>query len=321
MLQAGRVTINGRRVISASRPVGGKDEVIVSEKHNVRGADSVRQIAIATGRGLGRRASRGAPIDLAIVYEDADVLVVDKPAGLLTSTVPRERRPTLLAAVRSRGAERDERHIGLIHRLDRDASGLLVFSKTHEAYLSLKGQFFAHAVERVYTAVVEGVPTPRSGRVETRLIERADGTVYSAARPGVGQRAVTEYEVVEEGAGLSGRRSLVRVTLQTGRKHQIRVHLSERDAPVVGDTMYAGPARAPQWKQKRFTKGDTRPRPSPPAERLMLAATKLAFDHPRTGHRMIFQRPAPETFALALGSITKRITDDVRGVTADKETS
>src|SRR6185503_6889650 len=114
--------------------------------------------------------------------------------------------------------------VGLIHRLDRDASGLLVFSKTHDAYLSLKRQFFDHSVERVYTAVVDGVPTPRSGRVQSWLVERADGTVYSTRRPGEGQRAVTDYEVTDRRKG----RSLVRVTLHTGRKHQIRVHLSER---------------------------------------------------------------------------------------------
>src|SRR4029079_12746335 len=113
---------------------------------------------------------------LKIVFEDQELLVVDKPAGLLTSTVPRERRPTALAIVRRYlGATSPDARVGLIHRLDKDASGLLVFSKSHLAYESLKGQFFKHTVERVYEAVVHGKPAPPAGRVASRLVERADG--------------------------------------------------------------------------------------------------------------------------------------------------
>ena len=280
MLQGGRVTLNGRRVVKATQTVTAEDRVVVAD-----------QPAPRRSAGGPRAAAHPAPA-LDIVHEDADLLVVDKPPGLLTSTVPREKRPTLLALVREYVAAstppraRSER-VGLIHRLDRDASGLLVFSKTHDAYVSLKRQFFEHNVERAYTAVVEGVPTPRGGRVESRLVERADGTVYSARRPGEGERAVTEYEVVEERRG----RSLVRVKLHTGRKHQIRVHLSQRGAPIVGDTMYGRadpvPARRP-------------PKPAG-AERLMLAATRLSLTHPRSGRRMTFERPAPAAFAEAMG--------------------
>ena len=280
MLQDGRVTINGRRVIRAAELITADDAVVVTD---------------VPGRGTPPRAEkppRAAAARLDVLYEDDDLLVVDKPPGLLTSTVPRERRPTLLAMVRAHaeaeaGRGRSPR-VGLIHRLDRDASGLLVFSKTHEAYVSLKRQFFEHTVERVYTAVAEGVPTPRAGKVESRLVERADGTVYSTRQGGKGERAVTEYEVVEE----RNRRCLLRVKLHTGRKHQIRVHLRERGSPIVGDTMYGRTESSP------VPKG----RPKPPApERLMLAATRLSLDHPRTGERMTFERPAPPAFAIALG--------------------
>src|SRR5262245_43535727 len=92
-----------------------------------------------------------------IVHEDRDILVIDKPAGLLTSTVPREKRPTVLKAMREYLSRTDPRaRVGLIHRLDRDASGLLIFSKSHQAYVSLKQQFFKHSVERIYLAVVHG---------------------------------------------------------------------------------------------------------------------------------------------------------------------
>src|SRR5688500_9527122 len=146
----------------------------------------------------------------------------------------------------------------------------------HAAYRSLKRQFVDHTVERVYTAVVEGVPSPRSGRIESRLLERADGTVYSTHRPGQGEHAATEYEVVEERSG----RAELRVKLHTGRKHQIRVHLSERGTPIVGDPLYRPKDRTDQ-------RG---------GGRLLLAATKLSFDHPRTGERMTFELPAPKEF-------------------------
>jgi RluA family pseudouridine synthase len=203
-----------------------------------------------------------------VIYEDRDVLVVAKAAGLLTSTVPRERRPTLLAAVRNYVGEREPRaRVGLIHRLDRDAQGLLVFSKSHEAYTSLKSQFFHHTVDREYTAMVEGTPSPPKGTVRSRLVERADGTVYSTRRADGGQQAVSDYEVVSRARG----RSVVRATLHTGRKHQLRVHLSDRGSPVVGDKMYG----------------------KPDAGGLRLAATRLAFDHPRSGKRMEFCLPPP----------------------------
>jgi 23S rRNA pseudouridine1911/1915/1917 synthase len=275
MLQDGRVTLNGQAVVRAGERVTPQDQVEVADRRAPRPAELRARAAV-----------RGPKLD--VVFEDDDLLVVDKPPGLLTSTTPGERRPTLLAMVReyvnaSPAPRGRPSRVGLIHRLDRDASGLLVFSKTHDAYLSLKRQFFEHSVERVYTAVVHGAPTPPAGRVESRLVERADGTVYSTRRPGEGERAVTDYEVVGRGKG----RSLVRVTLHTGRKHQIRVHLSERGAPIVGDTVYGKAPSRPKNKQ-------------PAAERLMLAATRLSLTHPRAGERLTFERPAPRAFAGAL---------------------
>ena len=209
---------------------------------------------------------------LTIIHEDADFLVIDKRAGLLTSTVPREKRPTALALVREHIAMTDPRaRVGLIHRLDRDASGLLVFSKNHDAYRSLKEQFFKHTVDRIYLAVVSGKLNPPGGRIESRLVELPDGSVRSSRRPDHGERAISDYKVIRTEARLS----LARVTLLTGRKHQIRVHLSERGAPILGDPIYA-------------------PKDAPKASRMMLIAAELAFDHPRTGKRMHFKLPMPE---------------------------
>ncbi len=201
------------------------------------------------------------------------MLVVNKPPGLLTSTVPNERRPTLLARVQRCLADAEPRaRVGLIHRLDRDASGLLIFSKNDHAYRSLKAQFFEHTVLREYAAVVHGTPARGAERISSHLVERADGSVYSTRQRGRGELAVTDYEVVESRAD----RSLVRVTLQTGKKHQIRVHLKERGNPIIGDVLY-GPENSK-------------------SQRLLLIARRLAIVHPRSGRPMTFELPLPREF-------------------------
>lgn len=208
------------------------------------------------------------------VHEDADVIVVDKPIGLLTSTRPDERRPTAIALI-ERHLHGDEAFV--VHRLDQDASGLLVFAKSARAYRSLKEQFFHHSVDRRYAAVVRGIPDPPQGRIESDLAERADGTVR-CVRPGErGKRAVTEYLVQRHGRGCA----LLTVTLHTGRKHQIRAHLSSHGHPILGDRLYGGDA-------------------TPASDRLCLMAVHLAFDHPRGG-RVAFDAAPPPAFTAALG--------------------
>jgi 23S rRNA pseudouridine1911/1915/1917 synthase len=258
MVEARRVRINGRPAQRLKQPIGPQDQVQVSD---------VKPDSIS------RSAEEAPPVQ--VVYEDDDLIVVDKPAGLLTSTVPRERRPTLLAAVRAHVARSQPKaRIGLIHRLDRDASGLLILSKNDPAYRSLKTQFFHHTVVREYRAVVHGTPKPPAGRIENRLIERTDGTVHATKQFGRGQVAISEYQLLKT----ERRLSLVRVVLQTGRKHQIRVHLAGNGNPVVGDSVY-GP------KERK-------------APRLMLAATRLVIMHPRTGMESEFTLPIPENFSV-----------------------
>lgn len=267
MVEARRVVVNGRAAGRLSVAVGPGDRVEVLD-HAKAGRAKAGRRGVDSEEGAGGLAG--------VVFEDADILVVDKPAGLLTSTVPREPRATLLAQVREYLAAREPgARVGLVHRLDRDASGLLVFSKNNEAYHELKSQLLRRTVRREYRTVVHGTPVPDRGKIDTRLVERADGTVRSTRKHAAGQRAVTEFEVLVS----DGKLSLLRVVLQTGRKHQIRVQLSERGYPLVGDRVY-GPdedAKAP---------------------RLMLAATRLSFRHPRTGAEMTFAIPAPAEFPL-----------------------
>src|SRR5947208_17037721 len=161
MVAEGRIIVNGVVATRISQPLNPHDRV--------------RVVAAE------RLDPRHLIVPLKIVFEDHDLLVVDKPAGLLTSTVAGEKRPTALALVRRYvQATQPRAVVGLIHRLDRDASGLLVFSKSNRAYQSLKAQFFKHTVDRVYRAVVRGVPSPPRGKIDTWLLERGDGTVRSA---------------------------------------------------------------------------------------------------------------------------------------------
>jgi len=256
MVSQGRVSINGKLARTVKETVGELDRVAVGKK-------------------LER--ARASIEPLKIVHEDEDVLVVTKPPGLLTSTTVRERRATAIEIVRNYLADHDPRaSAGIVHRLDRDAAGLLVFSKNNLAHQSLKRQFFKHTVLREYLAVVHGRVSPPKGRIESTLVELKDGSVRDTFAPGRGQKAVTDYEVVEQGEKLA----LVRVRLQTGRKHQIRAHFAQRKNPVAGDVMYEGP--------------------QPPGTKLLLAAVKLGFDHPRSGERVTFETPPPVEIRRAI---------------------
>ena len=249
MVEEGRVRINGAAAKSLKQPVEDQDNVEVAARP---------------------RKAKASIAPLEIIHEDADILVVHKPAGLLTSTTEREWRPTAIAIIRAYLADHDPKaRAGVIHRLDRDASGLLVFSKNNDAYDHLKRQFFEHTVERIYTAVVRGAPKEMSGRIETDLVELTDGTVRPTRIKGKGQRAVTEYQVIAVRKPLA----MLRIKLHTGRKHQIRTHLAQKGMPIVGDTRYGNPD----------DKG-----------RLLLAATKLTLTHPCiTGQRLEFEIEPP----------------------------
>ena len=205
------------------------------------------------------------PMSFPIVYEDPDLIVIDKPAGLLD-----QHRSASATAVGNGAAARtcrkaDPLCVGLIHWLDRDASGLLVFSKNHDAFRSLKlSSSNTPSIESTWpSCMASSNPRPTGSTLGwsnfpmVRLIQPNGDH---------GELATTDYQVIQSKDGIS----LVKVTLQTGRKHQIRVHLSERGTPILGDTVYA-----PQT-------------PRPPL-RLLLTATELSLVHPRSGKRLHFQ--------------------------------
>ncbi len=224
-----------------------------------------------------------SPAEDWIIHEDADLIVVNKPARVLTSTNPNEKRPTLWQMLIEYVGPREKRAtVGLIHRLDRDASGLLVFSKNDRAFQLLKKQFFHHTVERCYQAVVAEKPQTPDGRRISRVVERADGSVHSTKVRSKGELAVTDYRTLRS----KGKLAVVEVKLQTGRKHQIRVHLSEMGCPILGDKIYN-------------IQG-------PEAPRLMLQATRLVLDHPATGKRMTFDAALPPEMQKIADTLTAR---------------
>jgi 23S rRNA pseudouridine1911/1915/1917 synthase len=210
-------------------------------------------------------------LDLPIVYEDEHLLVVDKPAGLVVHPAPGHAHGTLvhgLLALGAAGGDEPER-AGIVHRLDRDTSGLLVVARSEEAHERLQELVRERALERTYIALVRGRPRSWRGRIEAPIgRDRADPTRRSLDTDAP-RDAVTHFEVEE----LIGRHALLRVSLETGRTHQIRVHLAAIELPVVGDPVYGVP--------------------EPSLGRQFLHASELAFEHPFTGERIEARSPLP----------------------------
>ena len=241
-LETGRVTVDGR----ACR-------------------DGRRELAADAVVTLGGRASAPFPRGLTLVHEDDAILVVVKPAGLLTVATERERERTAYRLLWDYLGSKQARPF-IVHRLDRETSGLLVFAKSESVKRTLQAQFEARTVERVYRALVEGRPAREQGTLESRLAEDRMLRVRSAER---GRVAITHYRV------LAARRenTLLELRLGTGRRHQIRVQLAESGWPIVGDVTHGGPRSG--------------------AGRLCLHATRLGFDHPVTGARVVVESAPP----------------------------
>jgi len=198
------------------------------------------------------------------------VIVVDKPAGLLTMATDSERLKTVYAALRARAnSKRPAEKIFIVHRLDREASGLLVFAKTIEAKENLQNQFKDHSARRRYVAVVEGKVSPEKFTISSYLAENSAYRVYSARTAKMGKLAVTHIRVLER----MRTNTRIEVELETGRKHQIRVHLAERGHPIAGDKTYGSCSN--------------------PFRRLALHAAHLEFRHPRTHEIMRFDSRSP----------------------------
>lgn len=215
--------------------------------------------------------------DVPLLFEDEDLLVVDKPAGLVVHPAGPHRTDTLiqrlwpkLAPGWAQGLSSNSRP-GVVHRLDRGTSGVMVIAKNRAAAEHLSRQFADRTVTKVYWAVVDGVPRGASGRIRS-MVGRSRSAPQRMTTAVPGRWAETEYRVIAVRPDDGGRRrSLLEVRPKTGRTHQIRVQLAALGHPLVGDPLYGGPAG---------------PRP-------LLHAHRLEFRHPRTGERLAFVSPAP----------------------------
>jgi 23S rRNA pseudouridine1911/1915/1917 synthase len=219
-----------------------------------------------------------ATLELRIPYRDEHLLVVDKPAGLVVHPGAGRAHDTLAGALLSAGAAGGkEDRPGIVHRLDRDTSGLLVVARSEEAYERLRELVRERALEREYVALARGKPRSRTGRIEAPIgRDRGDPTRQSLDSDSP-KDAVTHFELVE----LLPRHSLLRVRLETGRMHQIRVHLAEIGLPVAGDRTYG-------------VAGDL------DLERQFLHASRLAFEHPFSNERVDVESPLPDDLRGAL---------------------
>lgn len=216
------------------------------------------------------RAQSSVPRDLKIVHEDDAIIVIDKPANLLSIATDAERKHTAYARLTDyvrKGDPRSRERVWIVHRLDRETSGLMVFARTPQAKDELQGKW--DDVEKQYKAVTEGAPVTEEGVLVSHLDESHPGKVFSAPPSERTREARTHYRVVKRGA----KYALIELALETGRRHQIRVQLADIRCPIIGDEKYG--AR------------------TDPAKRLGLHSYLLRFPHPVTKKEMQFESPLP----------------------------
>jgi 23S rRNA pseudouridine1911/1915/1917 synthase len=227
-------------------------------------------------------------IPLAVVYEDETLLVVDKPAGMVVHPAPGHPSGTLVNALLAHCpelAQSDDERPGIVHRLDRDTSGLILVAKSDKARRALQRQFKQRQVDKAYVALLDGHLQPAYGRIEAPVGRDPQHRQQMAVLPG-GREAITEYHVLERFAHdlgpARGEYSLVEVEPRTGRTHQIRVHFASIGHPVVADPVYGR-------RKKQLA-----------VPRQFLHASRLGFKHPKTGQRIKLEAPLPADLSSVL---------------------
>jgi 23S rRNA pseudouridine1911/1915/1917 synthase len=244
-------------------------------------------------------------IPLSVLYEDADLIVVDKPAGMAAHPAPGSETGTLVNALLAHcgaslsgvgGVARP----GIVHRLDKDTSGVMVAAKTDAAHAGLSALFATHDIERVYVALTRGAPQPRRGTITTQIGRSPHDRKKMAVLRSGGREATTHY-AVETTFGPSERPLAARIacTLETGRTHQIRVHLASKGAPVLGDPLYGSGPAATGVRAAIAEAG---------LARQALHAAVLGFRHPVTGAVLRFETPLPADMAALLSLLKQNNT-------------
>ena len=226
--------------------------------------------------------AEGEDIPLDVIYEDDVLLVINKPAGMVVHPAAGNWHGTVVNALLGREPGLDDEDFdamrpGIVHRLDKDTSGALVIAKTAKALRKLAKSFAERDVQKTYLAIVHGWPSPPVNVVNAPIMRHPDHKRLAIARDGQGREAVTTWKLIRKGLWDGRKVAVMEMHPHTGRTHQIRVHLSYKDYPIVGDKLY------------------NRGRSSP-APRQMLHARRISFPHPVTGERMEFEAPIPEDF-------------------------
>jgi len=254
LLAAGRVLVDGQAVRQFDHPLAaGQRVTLVPRQANIQ--------------------RQGLP-PLPIVHEDDFLIVVNKPSGLLTVATDKEKRRTAYAMLSDYVKEEDpDNKIFVVHRIDRETSGLLLFAKNEEIKRTIQDSWLDVIAERLYVAVVEGKLGEAAGTIKSYLKETTAMRVYASDNPHQGKEAVTHFKRL----AVSRAYSLVELHLETGRKHQIRVHMQQLGHPVAGDKKYGSATN--------------------PLKRLALHARVLAFHHPVDGKLHHYETPIPPAFA------------------------
>jgi 23S rRNA pseudouridine1911/1915/1917 synthase len=291
----------GEGAVTLPLPDGSRRKV-EDPNHRVKGGD-IYGVAVPPARPT---RPQGQDIPLTVIYEDADLIVIDKPAGLVVHPAAGNPDGTLVNALLAHCGTSlqgigGEARPGIVHRLDKDTSGLLVAAKNERAMASLAKQFANHTIERAYHALVWGAPRTASGSIESQIgRSQFDRKRMAVLRSG-GKTARTNYKVLEKfGAADRPFASLVECRLETGRTHQIRVHLTHLGHPLIGDPQY-GRTRQP-------------PRAKTPAEEVAFAAAGgfsrqalhafvLGFQHPSLHKTLRFEAPWPADFAALAAAL------------------
>jgi 23S rRNA pseudouridine1911/1915/1917 synthase len=264
LITAGLVEVDGRSV-QKRHAVSTGERVVVTEETilPLPESDPARQ---------------GTTAALTILFEDDALIVVDKPAGVVVHPARGHESGTLAQALADRAAGgEDPYRAGIVHRLDRDTSGLLVVAKSDAVHRRLKELLAARELSRQYLALVDGIPPAHSGTIDAPIGRDRRDRVLHSIDTDAPREARTHFELLEA----LRHEALLRVTLETGRTHQIRVHMQAIGHPVLGDHAYGGPSRFG-------------------LERQFLHAERLAFPHPVTGEPIEVSSPLPEDLAAAL---------------------
>ena len=241
---------------------------------------------------------RAQAIPLQIAYEDDDLIVVDKPAGLVVHPAPGNPDRTLVNALLAHcGASLSGiggvRRPGIVHRLDKDTSGLMVAAKNDAAHHGLSAQFATRRLSRTYRAIAWGVPRPGEGRIEGAIGRDTRNRKRMAVRESGGKPAITRYRVLQSSDALW---SLVECRLETGRTHQIRVHMANIGHPLMGDALYGSARRRGLEERLRAALAH--------CQRQALHAAALGFVHPVSGAELAFESPLPADMRALIGALS-----------------